>query len=122
MLDLINQKGNIYRRKDESSVIRTGNFKITNFHSKQEVSEARIQGSDWVSRSPGHSKTYFTVEGTADTPIGIGDKMFFRSHPTIGTKSFYQWWGTFTGFFPAADGSNIFTGQITVEDMKLTTD
>lgn len=119
MLDL---KGSIYRKRDESSAIKIGSFKITYFHNKQEVSEARIQGNDWISRSSGHSKTYFTVEGSAETTIRIGDKVFFRSHPEVGSKSFYQWWGTFTEVSQAAHGSNTFTGQITVEDMKLKTD
>ena len=121
MYFLAGQEGSIYRKKDETSLVRFGNFKITRVELKQEVSKSRKQGSDWVSRSPGHSKTSVTVEGSADTTIGIGDKVFFRSRPTVGTKSFYQWWGTFTEFSPAADRANIFTGQIAVEDMKLTT-
>jgi len=122
MYFLVGQKGSIYREKDETSFVRFGNFKITRVRHKQEVSEARIQGNGWVSRSPGHSKTYIAVEVSANTTIGIGDKVIFRSHPTVGDKSFYQWWGTFTEIIPVTYGSNTFTGQITVEDLKPATE
>ena len=121
MYFLAGQEGSIYRNKDESTLVKFGTFKITGYDSKPEVSEARVLGNRSVSRFQGHSKTSITVEGSANTTIGIGDKVFFRSRPTVGTKSFYQWWGTFTEFSLAAYEANTFTGQIAVEDMKLTT-
>lgn len=62
------------------------------------------------------------VEVSTKATIGIGDKVYFRSRPTVGDGSVYQWCGTFTEIFPVTNGSNTFTGQITVEDFKITTD
>ena len=122
MYFLTGQEGSIYRNKDESTLVKFGTFKITGYDSKQEMAASRTQGNRSVSRFRGHSKTYNTVEGFADTTIGIGYKVFFRSRPTVGTKPFYQWWGTFTEVSPAAYEANTFTGQIAVEDLKLKTD
>lgn len=91
MYFLAGQKGSIYREKDETSLVRFGDFKITHVEFKQEVSDSRIHGNDCVSRFPGNSKTYIAVEVSANTAIGIGDKVFFRSRPTVGAESFYQW-------------------------------
>ncbi|MYF54711.1 hypothetical protein F4225_02860, partial [Candidatus Poribacteria bacterium] len=113
MYFLAGQKGSIYREKDEVSLVKFGNFKIIRVEIKQEVSESRILGNDWVSRTPGNSKTYIAVEVSVNATIGIGDKVFFRSCPTVGDESFYQWWGTFTEVIPVTYGSNTFTGQIT---------
>ena len=66
MYFLAGQEGSIYRNKDESTLVKFGTFKITRVELKQKVSESRIQGNDWVSRSPGNSKTYIVVNTFAN--------------------------------------------------------